>query len=80
MNTVCVGIIRSGQWERRFEKERDKYASIDEFYAERSRHVPLQRFGLAEEVGDLVAFLASDRAGYITGTAINIDGGTSAVL
>lgn len=80
VNTVCVGIIRSGQWERRFEAARDHYADIDAFYRDRSQQVPLRRFGLPQEVGDLVAFLASDRAAYITGTAINIDGGTSAVV
>jgi 3-oxoacyl-[acyl-carrier protein] reductase len=39
--------------------------------------VPLQRFGTAQDVADLAAFLASDRAGYITGQVINIDGGIS---
>jgi 3-oxoacyl-[acyl-carrier protein] reductase len=33
------------------------------------------RLGKPEEVGDLVAFLASERAGYITGTSILVDGG-----
>jgi 3-oxoacyl-[acyl-carrier protein] reductase len=37
--------------------------------------VPAKRLGLPEEFGDLVAFLASDRAAYITGTTIPIDGG-----
>jgi 3-oxoacyl-[acyl-carrier protein] reductase len=37
--------------------------------------VPLQRAGRAEEVADLVAFLASDRAAYITGQAVPINGG-----
>ncbi|PYM56648.1 MAG: short-chain dehydrogenase, partial [Candidatus Rokuibacteriota bacterium] len=36
--------------------------------------------GEAEEFGDLVAFLVSERAAYITGTAINFDGGLSAVV
>jgi 3-oxoacyl-[acyl-carrier protein] reductase len=45
--------------------------------AERSARetVPAGRLGLPEEFGDLVAFLASERAAYITGTAIPIDGG-----
>jgi 3-oxoacyl-[acyl-carrier protein] reductase len=45
--------------------------------AERSARasVPAQRLGLPEEFGDLVAFLASDRAAYINGTNIPIDGG-----
>ena len=45
--------------------------------AERSARetVPARRLGLPEEFGDLVAFLASDRAAYVTGTTIPIDGG-----
>ena len=37
--------------------------------------IPLQRFGQPEDVAELVAFLASERAGYIMGQAITIDGG-----
>jgi len=37
--------------------------------------IPMGRLGKPEEVGDLVAFLASDRASYITGSSVVIDGG-----
>ena len=37
--------------------------------------VPMKRAGKAEEVADLVAFLASDRAAYISGQIISINGG-----
>lgn len=40
-----------------------------------AKQIPLRRFGRAEEVADLVAYLASDRAGYITGSVLQIDGG-----
>jgi citronellol/citronellal dehydrogenase len=45
--------------------------NLDEVAAQ----VPMQRLGSAEEVGDLIAFLASPAAGYITGQTIAIDGG-----
>ena len=41
----------------------------------RAKEIPLQRAGKPEEFADLVVFLASERASYITGTAIQIDGG-----
>ena len=55
---------------------------IEEFVAARVRRdgIPLGRIGEAEEVANLACFLASDAAAYITGTAVNIDGGRCAVL
>jgi NAD(P)-dependent dehydrogenase (short-subunit alcohol dehydrogenase family) len=37
--------------------------------------IPLRRLGTPREIGDVVCFLASDRAAYVTGTAIGVDGG-----
>jgi len=79
VNAVCVGTIKSAQHERTWKRE-GSALSLDEWYAERGRIIPLGRVGEAEEVGNLVAFLASDCAAYITGAAINIDGGVSAVV
>jgi 3-oxoacyl-[acyl-carrier protein] reductase len=42
--------------------------------------IPARRFGQPEEFGDIAAFLASPRAGYITGCAIKVDGGLTATL
>jgi len=39
--------------------------------------IPAGRLGTPEEVGDLVAFLASDAAAYVNGAAITVDGGTT---
>jgi 3-oxoacyl-[acyl-carrier protein] reductase len=39
------------------------------------QQIPLQRFGTAEEVAALVAYLLSDAANYITGQELSIDGG-----
>lgn len=40
-----------------------------------SAQIPFRRFGRAEEVADAVVFLASDRAAYITGLVLQVDGG-----
>jgi NAD(P)-dependent dehydrogenase (short-subunit alcohol dehydrogenase family) len=74
VNTVCLGLVKSAQWERRAQ------GNLEGYYKEVARRVPIGRVGEAEEFADLVAFLASERAGYITGTAINFDGGMSAVV
>ena len=76
VNTICLGVVKSGQWERRIKGDPEA------FYREMAekRHVPLGRFGEAAEFADLVAFLCSERAAYITGTAINFDGGLSAAV
>jgi NAD(P)-dependent dehydrogenase (short-subunit alcohol dehydrogenase family) len=84
VNTVCIGLIKSGQNRRGYERQKatNPNVSLDEFYVERAhaRGIPLGRVGEAHEAGDVIAFLASERASYLTGIAINIDGGTSAVV
>jgi 3-oxoacyl-[acyl-carrier protein] reductase len=76
VNTVCLGVVKSAQWQRRIQGDPET------FYREMAgkRGVPLGRFGEAHEFADLVAFLCSERAAYITGTAINFDGGMSATV
>jgi len=75
VNAVCIGQIKSDQWVRR---ARANDQDLDEYYAEVGKNIPLGRVGEAEEVGDLIAFLVSERGQYITGTAINADGGAAA--
>jgi NAD(P)-dependent dehydrogenase (short-subunit alcohol dehydrogenase family) len=81
VNGIAVGIIRSDQI-MRAHRAQAPGTSIEDFVSARVRRegIPLGRIGEAEEVGNLACFLASDAAAYITGTAINIDGGRCAVL
>jgi NAD(P)-dependent dehydrogenase (short-subunit alcohol dehydrogenase family) len=78
VNTVCLTNIKSAQFERSW-RARGK-GTLEEFYVEMGQNIPLKRVGEPEEVGALVAFLVSEQARFITGTAVNIDGGTSAVV
>lgn len=75
-NAVLIGLIESGQWVRAAEATGE---SVDEFYRRFAKDaaIPLGRFGRAEEFADLGCFLLSPRASYLTGVAINLDGGLS---
>lgn len=70
VNAICIGLIKSAQWERRAAD-----GSLEDFYANMARNVPLGRMGEASDYGDLAAFLCSSAGSYITGTAVNLDGG-----
>lgn len=76
VNTVAPGSIRfpGGSWDRRVQSDPEGMAKFVE------ENIPLGRFGSAEEVADVVAFLASERASLITGACLNADGGQSRSL
>jgi 3-oxoacyl-[acyl-carrier protein] reductase len=65
VNSVAPGFIETDMTRDLPEKARETILS----------KVPMQRLGRPEEVGSVVAFLASDKASYITGTAIHVNGG-----
>jgi NAD(P)-dependent dehydrogenase (short-subunit alcohol dehydrogenase family) len=77
VNTVCVGLIRSAQQDN---IARQRGFSSEHYYSELGKSVPLQRVGEADEVANVIAFLASEAASYVTGTSINVDGGSSGVV
>ena len=54
--------------------------TLEEQIVEEGKKVPLGRMGTAEEYANIACFLTSDAATYITGTAINVDGGLSPVI
>lgn len=78
VNSVVVSLIKSGQISRNAMR-RYPNLSLEGAYAEMGKNIPLGRIGEAEEVANVVAFLASNRASFVTGTAINVDGGVCAV-
>lgn len=71
VNCVAPGniLFPGGSWERHLAQRHDEVMSYI------SSEVPLRRFGRPEEIADLVAFLASDRAAFITGACVVADGG-----
>ncbi|HYK66530.1 MAG TPA: SDR family oxidoreductase [Streptosporangiaceae bacterium] len=79
VNAVLIGLVESGQWRRRADATGQ---SEDELYRQMAERtdIPLGRVGRPAEFADLAAYLLSDRSSYVTGSAINLDGGTSPVL
>lgn len=81
VNTVCIGVIESGQHDRRWKAEHpelDREAFYDGLASQRG--VPMGRVGRPDEAANLIVFLASSAASYLTGAAINLDGGLSHVV
>ena len=79
VNALMTGAIITDQLERRWKKEKPSL-TLEQFAAERGKPIPLGRLGTAEEYANVACFLASDAASYVTGTALNIDGGASPVV
>ncbi|MGK2966293.1 MAG: SDR family NAD(P)-dependent oxidoreductase [Tepidiformaceae bacterium] len=79
VNTLCVGTIKSAQIERAA-TSRFPDLPLDQAYERMATGIPLGRVGEAREVAALIAFLASPLGGFITGTAINVDGGVSGAV
>ena len=77
VNAILIGLVESGQWRRRAEASGQP---VDQMYAGMGAGIPLGRVGRAEEFADLASYLLSSRASYVTGSAINLDGGASPVL
>ncbi|MDT5269273.1 MAG: 3-oxoacyl-[acyl-carrier protein] reductase [Acidobacteriota bacterium] len=71
VNCVAPGnvLFPGGSWERKLAERREFF----EHYVE--AEVPLRRFGTPEEIADLVVFLSSERASFITGSCVVADGG-----
>jgi 3-oxoacyl-[acyl-carrier protein] reductase len=71
VNSVAPGSIafEGGSWWQRQQDDPEGMAAFVD------REIPMGRFGRAEEIGDVVAFLSSERASWITGACLPVDGG-----
>ncbi|WP_416877503.1 SDR family oxidoreductase [Litorimonas sp.] len=74
VNTLNMGWIDTGQWERHF-KEMPDTISREEFYEMVTKPVPLGRLGQPEEVANIALFLGSDLASFVSAASIDVAGG-----
>ncbi|MSO70101.1 MAG: SDR family oxidoreductase [Alphaproteobacteria bacterium] len=80
VNALLVGLIESDQWVRRHAQQKENQ-SYDDFLGKLALDkVPMGRVGTAAEFANIACFLCSDAGSYITGTAINVDGGMTPVV
>ena len=81
VNTVCIGSFKSRQNRRHWEAAHaaDPSFSLDDHWASYGPGIPLGRIGEAEEAGDVIVFLSSPAASYVSGAAVNLDGGAAPV-
>jgi 3-oxoacyl-[acyl-carrier protein] reductase len=78
VTAVSPGPVKTDRWDS-LQRQQAAAAGkeLETFVKEQNRNFPLGRIALPEEVADLVCFLASDRASFLTGIAITLDGGMS---
>jgi NAD(P)-dependent dehydrogenase (short-subunit alcohol dehydrogenase family) len=78
VNAVSPGATATERWDRLLAQQAEAQGRpVEALRAEVMRRQPLGRIGRPGDVADLVVFLASDRASFITGAAITVDGGAS---
>ncbi|MBI1728533.1 MAG: SDR family oxidoreductase [Candidatus Rokubacteria bacterium] len=78
VTAVSPGPVKTDRWDS-LQRQQAAAAGkdLETFVKEQNRNFPLGRIALPEEVADLVCFLASERASFLTGIAITVDGGIS---
>jgi NAD(P)-dependent dehydrogenase (short-subunit alcohol dehydrogenase family) len=76
VNCVCPGFVETDMWNL-VAREQGKLLGLspEEFTRQRKSQVPLGRMEKAEDVANVIGFLATERAAYMTGQALNVTGG-----
>jgi NAD(P)-dependent dehydrogenase (short-subunit alcohol dehydrogenase family) len=80
VNAICPSLVDTEMVQQAIDKlSRQKNMKPEEYRKTWTKEIPLRRMAKPEEVGELILFLAGNKSDYITGSAINIDGGTTRI-
>lgn len=79
VNALCTGLFNTDIILNRYNAD-SQNMTLEDYAAERGKHLPMGRLGDPEEYANVACFLVSDAASYVSGDAINIDGGNAAVV
>jgi len=76
VNCVCPGFVETDMWQM-VARDQSKLLGLtpEEFTQQRQKSVPLGRMEKPQDVANVIAFLCTERAGYMTGQALSVDGG-----
>lgn len=79
VNGILVGLIESGQWQRRFEAREDPSQDRSTWMRELAarKQIPLARLGVPSEAAQAICFLATPQSSYTTGSHLDVSGGLS---
>ncbi|MFA6438557.1 MAG: SDR family oxidoreductase [Bacteriovoracaceae bacterium] len=81
VNTICPGyVLTQRQEELSRSRSNEQKMTMEEYLKESAQHIPVGRLGRPEEIGDVIAFLASERASFINGANLMVDGGQSKAI
>jgi 3-oxoacyl-[acyl-carrier protein] reductase len=76
VNAILTGhILTDRQYALADVRVKERGITHDEYFAGQAAEIPLKRIGAPRELGEVVAFLASERASYVTGVSLQVDGG-----
>jgi len=76
INSVAPGFMLTGRMQQIGEsRAQEQGITVDEYFRRQAHDIPLQRYGDPEELANVIVFLGSERAGYMTGATVSVDGG-----
>jgi NAD(P)-dependent dehydrogenase (short-subunit alcohol dehydrogenase family) len=80
VNAVNIGYVVTPQWKNIHQRRAPELSEEEFFKVMAEAEIPMGRFGQPEEVAGVVAFLAGERASYITGASVDVAGGMGRFL